>query len=221
VVGWLILLLIPLSITLGVEIISDRLFTERDGSVVAEGNVYVEYKDYIISADRLRYVPERKEVYAYGQVRVVRRDGSFEVLGREAYIDLNTETGYFLDVQGRFRRFHFTARRVDKLGKDRYSIRDGDVTTCPPDRKEMKICFWRASVTDRYVFSFSNSLKFFGVPVAYSPLTVFPVGEPNTGKPLPCGTGFSSSSPTTGSLCPPASGGWAGVTGASGKTGSG
>jgi len=181
VVRWLTLFLIPVSLLFGIEILSDSLTTEADGSVVAEGNVYVDYRDYIITASRIRYVPQEKKVYAYGEVRVVRKDGTFEVAGREAYMDLETETGYFLDVRGRFRIFYFRAKRVEKTGKDRYRIEDGDVTTCPPDRKEMKLCFWRAQVTDRYVFSFSNSLKFFGVPLAYTPLAVFPVGERRSG----------------------------------------
>ena len=180
-VRWLTLLLIPFSLLFAVEILSDSLTTQADGSVVAEGNVYVDYGDYLITASRIRYLPKEKKVYAYGKVRVIRKDGTFEVTGSEAYVDLETETGYFLDAQGRFRSFYFQARRVDKTGRDRYRIEDGDVTTCPPDRKEMKLCFWRAQVTDRYVFSFSNSLKFFGVPFAYTPLAVFPVGERRSG----------------------------------------
>ncbi len=179
--GWLISLLVFISISFSVEILSEKLTTEPDGTVVAEGNVYAEYRDYIITAERVRYVPRKREIYAYGQVRVVRKDGSFEVTGSSAYVDLKTETGYFLDAEGRFRRFYFSARRVEKVGRERYRIEDGDVTTCPPDRKEMRICFWRAHVNDRYVFSFSNSLKFFGVPIAYTPLSVFPIGDRRSG----------------------------------------
>ncbi len=180
-VKWLTLLLTLISISFSVEILSQKLTTDEEGNILAEGDVEAEYRDYFIKADRVRYNPRTKEVYAYGNVYVKRKDGSLEVLGKEAYIDLKSKVGYFIDAQGKFRKFYFSARRVDKVGDRVYHIYDGEVTTCPPDRKELKVCFWKARVSDRYVFSFSNSLKFFKVPFFYSPLVIFPVGERRSG----------------------------------------
>ncbi|WP_457601240.1 LPS-assembly protein LptD [Hydrogenivirga sp.] len=180
-VKWLTLLLTVVSLSFSVEILSKSLTTDREGNVVAEGEVEADYGEYLIRADKVKYNPNTREVYAYGNVYVKRKDGSLEVLGEQAYIDLKSNTGYFIDAEGRFRKFYFSAKKVDKVGDKVYHIYDGEVTTCPPDRKELKVCFWKARVSDRYVFSFSNSLKFFKVPFFYSPLVVFPVGERRSG----------------------------------------
>ncbi|EDP75451.1 LPS-assembly protein LptD [Hydrogenivirga sp. 128-5-R1-1] len=178
---WLTLLLALVSLSLSAEILSKSLTRDEEGNLIAEGDVEAEYREYIIRADRVKYNPATKEVFAYGNVYVKRKDGSLEVLGKEAYIDLKAELGYFIDAEGKFRKFYFSARKIEKVGEEVYHIYDGEVTTCPPDKKELKVCFWKARVSDRYVFSFSNSLKFFRVPFFYSPVVVFPVGDRRSG----------------------------------------
>ena len=177
----LILALLLLSTSFPVEILSDSLRTNREGEVIAEGNVRVDHGDYIIEADRIRYNPKSKEVFAYGNVYVRKKDGTLEVRGSFAYMDMKTGRGYFLDAEGRFRRFYFSARRIDRTGENTFSFEDGDVTTCPPQDKEMKVCFSRARFTGRYVISFGNTLKLFNLPLLFSPFVAFPVGERRSG----------------------------------------
>ncbi|MDQ7038784.1 MAG: LPS assembly protein LptD [Aquificota bacterium] len=177
----LILALFLLSVSFPVEILSDSLRTNEKGEVVAEGNVRIDQRDYIIEADRVRYNPETKEVFAHGKVYIRKKDGTLEVRGSFAYLDMRTGRGYFLDAEGRFRRFYFSAKRIDRLGESVFSFQDGDVTTCPPDDKEMKVCFKRAKFTGKYVVSFVNTLRFFSLPVLFSPFVAFPVGERRSG----------------------------------------
>ncbi len=178
---WLTSLALIISAAFCAEITADLLRTDTEGNIIAEGNVGAFYSEYFIRADRVVYKPDTKEVFAKGGVYIRKLDGSFEVFGKEAYINLEEERGYFIDAQGRFERFYFSARRVEKLGEDLYEVKEGDVTTCPPKDKELRVCFGQARVSDRYVFSFNNSLKFFNLPVAYLPLLAFPVGERRTG----------------------------------------
>ena len=179
--GLKLLLLALVSLSFSIEILSEKLYTDRDGNVIAEGDVQVEYERFIIKAHRIKYNPRERTVFAEGNVYVRSKDGTLEVEGSEAFLDLKTEEGYFLDAEGRFRKFYFSAERMRKLGGDRYIVEKGEVTTCPPDDKEMKLCFWKAKIDERYVFSYSNSLKFFNVPIGYFPLAVFPVGERRSG----------------------------------------
>ncbi len=178
---WLASLLVLISLSFGVEIVSNKLITDREGNVVAEGEVEAEYRDYIIKADRIKYNPRTKEVFAYGRVYIKKKDGSLEVVGDQAYLNLKTERGYFIDAEGKFRKFYFRAERIEKISKDLYRVEKGEITTCPPDKRDVRVCFWKARISDRYVFSFSNSLKFFSIPIAYSPLVIFPVGERRSG----------------------------------------
>ncbi len=177
----LIILLIAVSLSLGVEILSKSLRTNGEGNVIAEGEVEAQYREYLIRADRVKYNPRSKEVFAYGNVYIEKKDKSLIVKGSQAYLNLKEEKGYFLDAQGRFREFYFSAKKVEKVGDKLYHVYEGDITTCPPENKELKLCFLRARVSDRYVLSLSNSFKFFNLPVFYSPLAVFPVGKRRSG----------------------------------------
>jgi len=177
----LIALLTLVSVVLCAEITSKSLRTDPQGRVIAEGSVEAIYRGYLIRADRVEYDPGTKEVFAKGRVYIKKLDGSFEVWGTEAYLNLKEERGYFVNAQGKFERFYFTAERVEKVGDNLYEVSKGEVTTCPPEDKELKVCFWKAKITEGYVFSFSNSLKFFNVPFLYSPLIAFPVGDRRTG----------------------------------------
>jgi len=168
------------SLSFSLEVFSERLERLPDGSLKATGNVETYYREYYIKAEFITYDPQKRIIYAKDGVYIKSVDGRFEVKGSEALLDLERDVGYFLDAEGRFERFNFSAKRVDKEGEI-YSIQEGSITTCPPDRKEMKLCFSRARVSQRYVFSENNTLQLFRVPIAYLPITLFPVGERRSG----------------------------------------
>ncbi|RMH81156.1 MAG: LPS-assembly protein LptD [Acidobacteria bacterium] len=176
----LLLLLLLFSLSSALEVISDRLERLPDGTIRAEGEVEVFYETYYIKADIIRYFPERRQVYAEGRVYIRSMDGKLEVRGKEAYLDLKEEVGYFIDAEGRFEKFNFTAKKVEKE-KEVYRVEEGSITTCPPDKKEMNLCFSRARISERYVFSVGNSLNLFRIPIAYLPISIFPVGERRSG----------------------------------------
>ncbi len=162
------------------EIFSDYLEKLPDGNMVAKGHVQAYYENYYLEADYLKYDPETREVYAEGNVYVKSLDGKMQAWGKSAFLNLKDNTGYFIDTHGRFEKFYFTAQRVNK-DKDVYFVEKGEISTCPPDKKEMTLCFSHAKVTDRYVSSSNNSLRFFKVPIAYLPFASFSVGERRSG----------------------------------------
>ncbi len=187
------LLLLLVSLSFSVEVFSDILERLPTGEIVAKGNVEGFYKNYYIKSDTLRYNPETKDVYAEGNVYIRSLDGKLEVVAKEAWLNLDSDHGYFIDVNGRFERFYFQAEKVDKE-KDTYMVDKGNITTCPPDRKELKLCFSRAKITDKYVFSYDNNLRFFQVPLAYLPVSIYPIGERRSGLLPPLiGTNFYNS----------------------------
>jgi LPS-assembly protein len=138
-------------------------------------------RNYYIRADKVRYNPQTKEVIAEGNVYVRSTDGRLEVKkGSYAYIDLDKKVGYFLNAEGRFQKFYFKAEKAEMEG-DTYTVEEGEITTCPPDRKEMVLCFSKARIDQRYVISENNSLRLFRVPFAYLPIFAYPVGERRSG----------------------------------------
>ena len=69
---------------------------------------------------------------------------------------------------------------MDKDGEN-YIVQEGSISTCPPDKKEMNLCFSRAHISLRYVFSQNNTLRLFKIPIVYLPISIFPVGERRSG----------------------------------------
>ena len=168
------------SFSFSVEIFSENLEKLPDGTYKAEGDVEAYYRDYYIKADLMTYDPQKRIVYAKGNVYIRSFDGRFEAKGSEALLDLEKDTGYFLDTEGRFEKFNFSAKRVDKDGEN-YIVQEGSISTCPPDKKEMNLCFSRAHISQRYVFSQNNTLRLFKIPIVYLPISIFPVGERRSG----------------------------------------
>lgn len=177
---FLFFLLALAHLSFSVEVFSNRLERLPDGTFKAEGRVEVYYQNYYIEADFLTYDPQQKLVHAKGNVYVRSVDGRLEVRGSEALLDLEKEVGYFIDAEGRFEKFNFSAKRIDKRGEE-YEVREGSITTCPQDRREMNLCFSRARITPRYVYAWNNNLRLFNFPIAYLPVGVFPVGERRSG----------------------------------------
>ncbi|MCS7196702.1 MAG: LPS-assembly protein LptD [Aquificaceae bacterium] len=168
------------SLSFSLEIFSNSLERLPDGTYRAEGDVEVYHRSYYIKANFMTYDPNRETLYASGDVYIRSIDGKLEVRGSEAFLDLERDVGYFLDAEGRFEKFNFTAKRVDREGES-YLVEEGSITTCPPDRREMNLCFFRASISSRYVFSQHNTLRLFNLPLFYLPVTFFPVGERRSG----------------------------------------
>ncbi|WP_448584431.1 LPS-assembly protein LptD [Thermocrinis sp.] len=187
-IAWLIIFLAK--ITFGIEVFSNYLERQSDGLIHAREEVEVYHEKYYIKADAIRYNPDTKEIVAEGNVYVRSLDGRLEAKGSYAYINLEKDVGYYLNAEGRFERFHFEAKRLEKSG-ELYTVEDGQITTCPSDRKEMVLCFSQAKMDKKYVFSTNNSLKLFRLPLAYLPLFAYPIGQRRSGL-LPPTVGSNS-----------------------------
>ncbi|MDW8433428.1 MAG: LPS-assembly protein LptD [Aquificaceae bacterium] len=176
----LIFLLLLFSFSFSLNILSRTLEKLPDGSVIAQGDVEVFHQDYYIRAELMVYSPLDKTVYAIGNVFITSTDRQFEVKGQQAFLDLSNNTGYFLDAEGRLEKFNFTAKLIEKK-ETHYSVEGGSITTCPPEKREMTLCFSRATISQKYVFSKNNTLRLFKAPIAYLPFSFFPVGERRSG----------------------------------------
>ncbi|WP_448587881.1 LPS-assembly protein LptD [Thermocrinis sp.] len=186
----MLFLLLLLNFAFGVEVFSNYLERQPDGWIHAKEEVEVYHENYYIKADSVRYNPTTKEIVAEGKVYVRSLDGKLEATGSYAYIDLEKNAGYYLNAEGRFERFHFQAKVFEKSGEI-YTVEEGEITTCPPDRKEMVLCFSKARMDGKYVFSTNNSIRLFKLPLFYLPFFAYPVGERRSGL-LPPTVGSNS-----------------------------
>ncbi len=178
---WILPLIIASFVNASLLIRSDTLERDEEGNIIARGRVEVFYGNYFIMADEIIYKKDKKVIIAKGNVFIEAKDENLIALGDEAKFDIASKIGYIREVSGKYRRFYFKANDFKKVGEEIYETQRGEITTCPPDRKEALLCFSRARITDRYIFSFNNVLKIGKVPVFYLPIGILPVGDRRSG----------------------------------------
>ncbi|MBI3581591.1 MAG: LPS-assembly protein LptD [Nitrospinae bacterium] len=110
--------------------------------------------------------------------------------------NLNNGLGTLTDVKGTIGDgLSISAQKVERTGERSFSISDGAITSCPPDYQEWVFKAKSLDVTMGGLASFRDvSLRFYDVPVFYSPYWFAPaVTERTSGLLLP-GAGYSSTS---------------------------
>lgn len=180
----LLIFILLISFSFSLEVLSEYL--EIIGNkIIAEGNVETTYGNYYIKADRVEINRETKEVKAYGNVYIKNLKSGLEIWGSYAYLDTKRDRGYFLNAEGKFKAFNFTARKIKQVAKGKYKVYNAEITTCPLTDKELYLCIDRADVTSERAFLISNTLKFFKIPIFYLPFYSVPLGGRKSGLLFP------------------------------------
>ena len=173
-----------------VKLISDQ--QEKHGSVYTlTGHVRIEYKDYILTADKVSYDQETGDSEADGHVQVQGGRNNELIIADHGKLNLDLETGRFENVTGSIGRqpsaskrklvyttanpFLFTGRLVIKLGPERYQIIEGTMTSCllpDPDWRIhsslIRVAYGEAKAKNSY-------FTLLGVPILYLPYVTHPV----------------------------------------------
>lgn len=166
-----------------VYIDADSLEGTVDEMFEAIGNVEVRSDDKLITAKRIRYLPNTNEITVEDTVRIERRGGKDLIEGSELRINLDNTTGQLSRVNYRLQegldKDAGSARGNAKLlmfeGEDSYRVRQGSYTTCPEGDNDwmlladdLKIDTKKEIGTGRHV-----KIAFKGVPIAYTPWVNF------------------------------------------------
>ena len=114
-----------------------------------------------------------------GQGHVYFEQGQQKIWGERFKFNLRTKTGTFYQVKGRADPgFIFEAAEVEKIGEDKYRVKNGFVTAC-----EDKVPKWSFSVkdavfrVDRQVNLRHTIFRIKKVPMFYSPYLYAPTNE--------------------------------------------
>ena len=177
-----------------VDIEADELLYEREEQVFqAHGKVIVTRGDFNLKADHARLNRATEELMAWGNV--VLREGEDVLECERLEVNLTTRMGkvYQARLFLKDQNFHITGREGEKLGENRYRIRDGSFTTCDASRPPWKFTVQELEVTvSGYGIVKKPVFYFEDIPVLYLPVAVFPVQkERQTGLLLP-EAGYSS-----------------------------
>jgi LPS-assembly protein len=161
-----------------VRITADSLTYDEDAGVAqAEGNVEIGFGERSMRADRIRYDSRSGEAELAGQVRY--EDGEEEFSFDRITLNLDKETGVLYNgtIRIQTNNYLLASERIEKTGKQSFSIDKGELTTCPCDPvPDWQIGIRRAKVTlEDYAYGRDVTFRIRGVPVLWLPWGAFPV----------------------------------------------
>lgn len=171
-----------------VDIEADELSYERERQVYeAHGRVEVKRGDLFLRADHAQLHMGTKDLVAWGNI--VLREGEDVLEAVRLEINLDTRLGkvYQAKLFLKDQNFHLTSREAEKLGENRYRIREGSFTTCDAVRPPWKFTVKELEVTiEGYGIAKGPTFYLEGIPSLYLPWGIFPVKrERQTGLLLP------------------------------------
>ena len=180
----------------GVPVRMEAQQQEKHGEVyLLRGEVRIEYKDYVLTADKASYNGETGDAEADGHVRLQGGRNNELILADHGKLNFDLETGRFENVTGSVGRqpsaskrklvyttanpFLFSGRVLIKEGPERYQIIQGTMTSCllpDPDWQIHSSLIWVNYGQARAKNSYFSLL---GVPILYLPYVTHPVDTNN------------------------------------------
>jgi LPS-assembly protein len=166
-----------------VYIDADSLEGTVDEMFEAIGNVEVRSDDKLITAKRIRYLPNTNEITVEDTVRIERRGGKDLIEGSELRLNLDNTTGQLSQVSYRLQegldKDVGSARGNAKLlmfeGEDNYRVRQGSYTTCPEGDNDWTLLADDLKIDNKQQVGTGRHVKiaFKGVPIVYTPWVNF------------------------------------------------
>jgi len=162
-----------------VEIEADELIYERDEQLYqAHGRVEVTRGNLSLKGDHARLNRVTKDLVAWGNV--ILREGEDVLECERLEINLDTRMGkvYQAKLFLKDQNFHITSREAEKLGENRYRIRNGSFTTCDAQRPPWKFTVKELEVNiEGYSIAKAPTFYLEGIPTLYLPWGIFPVNK--------------------------------------------
>ena len=167
---------------------------EKHGSVYTlTGDVRIDYKDYILTADKVSYDSETKDAEADGHVRLQGKRNNELILADHGKMNFELDTGRFYNVTGSIGRppltgassrkqmyttsnpFLFTGRVLIKEGPERYQIVHGTMTSCLLPDPDWQIHSSLIRVNYGEARARNSYFTLLGLPIVYLPYVTHPV----------------------------------------------
>jgi LPS-assembly protein len=195
--------IVPAPVT-GVPVKLEYKRMEKIGNIYTlTGGVRIEYKNYVLTADKISYDRDTSDAEAEGHVQLQGGRDSELINADHGKLNLDLETGRFENVTGSIGRqpstskrklvyttanpFIFTGRVLIKGGPERYQMLGGTMTSCllpDPDwvihSALIRVNYGQARASNSY-------FTLFKVPILYLPYVTHPVdsGTRQSGLLLP------------------------------------
>jgi LPS-assembly protein len=176
----------------GVPVRFESKQQEKHGEVYSLiGDVRIEYKDYILTADKVSYNRETGDAEADGHVRLQGGRNNELILADHGKLNFELETGRFENVTGSIGRqpsaskkklvyttsnpFLFTGRVLIKEGPERYQVVHGTMTSCLLPDPDWRIHSSLIRMNYGVAKAKNSYFTLLGVPILYLPYVTHPV----------------------------------------------
>lgn len=155
------------------------------------GNVEIDYRDYVIRADRISYNRVTTELEAEGHLQVTGGPEDIDITASRGDMRLNTHTARFFDVTGTMgvrgggrtvvystaNPFIIHARVLLQTGPQSYRVVDGSMTNCRLPRPDWQLFAKSINISNGSASTANTYFKFLGIPLFYLPYLRHPVDE--------------------------------------------
>ena len=155
------------------------LFLEEDREqniYTAKGKVELKEGTRLLNADYVTYNKNTQEVFAEGSVLL--REGEDIVECDKLHLNLITKMGRIEKGKIFIKKgdFNITGTEIEKVGEARYTIKNGEMTTCEGDRPAWKFIAKDVDLTaEGYAKTKGAKFQILNQTVMYLPWGVFPV----------------------------------------------
>ena len=166
---------------------------EKKGDIYTlDGDVEILFQTYVLRADHGTYNEATGEVQASGQVVFDGGPHDAHLIASHATYNVKTDTGIFYDVSGTFgavvrgnnvvlttsNPFVIAGREVRKVGRDRYIVSHGSITSCAEPTPKWTFNAEKIDlVAGEDAKLYHSSFRLMKLPIFYFPYTQLPANE--------------------------------------------
>ncbi len=150
-----------------------------------QGEVEIDYQDYVVLADHATYNADTGEVKADGHLQVQGGPDNELIYATRGTMNLNAQTGHFYDVIGSVgvlrsststravyttpNPFLMSGKELIKKGPDAYEMNGGSMTSCRLPKPDWRILAPHIFVDDGTAKARNANFRLFGIPIVYLP----------------------------------------------------
>ncbi len=155
-----------------------------------DGNAEIDYRDYIVHADHATYNDGTGVIVAHGHMMVDGGPDDEHFTADHGTINVQQDTGDFFDVVGTLgveraphgkmvftapNPFAITGKEVLQLGKQRYRVIDGTMTSCRLPKPDWRILSRNINLDNGVASSKDAWFELFHMPLILMPYVTHPV----------------------------------------------
>ncbi|MCX7760656.1 MAG: LPS assembly protein LptD [Hydrogenothermaceae bacterium] len=159
---------------------ADKLERDKDGIIVATGNVKIVYQDKILQSEKVIYDTQNKKITLPTKMYI--KTPSFEGTGSDGWWDIESDQGEVYNYEGLMDKQFYVRGTVLKKVRDEYNFKNLEFSTCPFSQRDwfVKSTSGYAKENDKLI-TYNTTLRFCKIPILYTPYFSYPLVERKSG----------------------------------------